>query len=133
MGAELRHVALDGAVGLFVPVDACPAVVALLEAACTSEARRCGPGWSPQPPVVELLRKLRLAPLLADLTEVESSEPGTPEDDVGEHGLVTATEAADLLGVSSRLVRRRASKGALPGARRVGGRWLIPAEELETL
>lgn len=58
-------------------------------------------------------------------------EAGTVDLDAhGRLGLVTAGEAADLLGSSAEWIRRLARRGTLP-ARRVGPQWLIDRAALD--
>jgi hypothetical protein len=42
-------------------------------------------------------------------------------------------EAASVLGVTGRAVRRRAAKDDLPGAEHVGRSWIVPAQTVTTL
>ncbi len=47
--------------------------------------------------------------------------------------LLTTQQAADLLGINLNNISLRCRQGKIPGAVQIGGRWLIPEEELEEI
>lgn len=120
---------------LVVPVEICPGWVRFFEAACSTEARAAGGGWSPAPDLVEMLAILRKAPIVADLggevPNLEPSERTAPPIPHDERMPLTASETASRLGVSSRRIRTMAVEGQLPGARRTRAGWSIPAQAVD--
>jgi hypothetical protein len=89
-------------------------------------------GATPASDLAYLAMVVRLAVARAD-----GADPGTakatwmvtlPASDA----LVTAAEAAAILGVTSRAVRKAISQGRLPGARRLSSGWVIPEYEVRT-
>jgi excisionase family DNA binding protein len=82
--------------------------------------------------VLDLLSACRLAGK-AWAAEVRASQTETRESAIGvqsNHGELTTTCAADMLGISPRRVRQLAANGELP-ARRVGARWRFSADEIQ--
>ena len=47
--------------------------------------------------------------------------------------LLTTQQAADLLGINLNNISLRCREGKIKGAVQIGGRWLIPEEELEEI
>lgn len=47
--------------------------------------------------------------------------------------LLTTHQAADLLGINLNNISLRCRQGKIPGAVQIGGRWLIPEEELDEI
>ena len=127
---RVRHVLIDGKPYVAVPVMVARAYVALGEEACEVLARAHGRGWHPKPEAVEMLRALRLAPLVVDLHEPAVSDVGSTPTTPGHAGFMTTTEIAEILDVTPRRVTQLIAAGAFPGATRVGRSWVVPADEV---
>jgi excisionase family DNA binding protein len=67
-------------------------------------------------------------------SEADSDEQGLPGEDVASslEGWLSATEAADVLGVEPAEVRRRCREGELDAAKDGGGAWRINPAALTT-
>jgi len=125
----------DGSV--IIPAALVPAVRRMVVDALTARQRADGGALSPD--AHRFLRALRTAAEARNRPRASaSSDRGTTPvqagtvnpDTVGCHGLVSASEAADLLGSSTEWVRRLARAGRLP-AHRVGTQWLIDRAALD--
>ena len=69
----------------------------------------------------------QLAAVAWNLRAMLPEAAATGAVDVTTNGdMVTINEYADGLGISRRTVRDQCERGALPGARKVSGRWRIP-------
>jgi excisionase family DNA binding protein len=53
------------------------------------------------------------------------------EDKRRKNSFLTGLEVAELLRIAPVTVRRMAQMGQIPGALRIGGRWIFSVEELE--
>lgn len=131
--APLVHA--DGSV--IVPPALVPAVRRALVADLAARQRADGGALTPE--AHAFLYALRTAaqarntppPARGSADATAPLDTGTVDPDAhGRHGLVTAGEAADLLGSSAEWVRRLARRGTL-SAYRVGPQWLIDRAALD--
>ena len=67
---------------------------------------------------------------LAVAGSVDGTKPASVSDPPGEGALMDTHQAAALAGVTPRSITKRAAAGKIPGARKLAGRWLIPADEV---
>lgn len=87
------------------------------------------------PPDTEVARALvRARALLLEVEARQLAGSGFAAETEGGRSvldeLVTAEVASRVIGISPQGVRKRCRLGAIPGARQVGGRWLIPQDVL---
>lgn len=79
-------------------------------------------------PELILARKMFLA-IERQHLERPTSAHGTSSEPI-RFDVCTPMEAGRVLGISARAVTNRCQLGQMPGARQIGGRWLIPRQVL---
>lgn len=84
-------------------------------------------GRMPSPAAGEFVRVGRQVLAVAEL--VPQAVPQPASEAAPPARWLTTTQAAELLGVSERAVRKRITKGSLT-ARMLGGRWLVDIKEI---
>lgn len=103
--------------GVFLDVAEAQVLVALLERACEVS--------QPSPRALDATRRLRK--MTNSATPAQTGRAQSADDGhLGPYDLVSAAEAADLLGCSLANVRHLRARGRIP-AHRAGGVWLYPA------
>jgi hypothetical protein len=108
--------------GVFLDLDDARYLVEVLEHA--------GRIARPSPRVADIIRRLRRTVDATNASANENVRARANQDDVGQtraYDLLSAGEAARILGCSTANLRYLQRKGVLP-AHRAGSRWLYPAE-----
>jgi len=110
--------------GVFITADDAALIADVLDTACRT--------MRPSPRVADLARRLRRTVDKAAAASPSANESANGRDvqpdpgDIRAHDLLTAGEAARVIGCTPTNVRWLRQRGHLP-AHRAGGRWLSPA------
>lgn len=114
-------VVLDGRLVLIVDATAAGTVAALLDTALAGRYRL---GLPPLPAAHDVHAAARAAHALAALGVVPHPVPKLANGDTSTGSWITTRQAADLIGITTRAVTKRATAGTLDG-RKLGGRWIV--------
>jgi excisionase family DNA binding protein len=133
---ETRRKAIDRPVTVQI-IDGLPAVVITDRATLTQlcalmERVNAAAIWRRTPPITSAVlfaTAARAALTIIDSTPVPQTEPINARHASPSGSWVSTEQAAQLLGITSRAIRKRVVCGAIAGAK-VGNRWLIDLREI---